>query len=305
MPTYIARFVLDLKVPIPTNEGLLSDLKILGDGNPISETQISVEPSGGFIRELRVAVTYSANDVQHSVTAGKSESDGIWVFNTHGLQSAPWHAAHILAPMLYQLTGLTLQGRVYWDLFDNLFTQVRDWTWQMPDGTVVPAYPREYPFRVMRVLSDSGEHGVTRDDWEALQRTLSGSDSGVPMWRLLLADAHRQRTVDMRDVVLRCASALDAGISPFLSPNDEFNLSVLRGEATGLPRDMRTVDAALYATLEKLWHTRSGVMHKGEAKLYIQRPSKSSPIGDIHMTDVEEFLCAVPRAIAFMQASPP
>jgi len=207
--------------------------------------------------------------------------------------------------MLYQITGLTLQGRIYWDLFDNLSTQVRDWTWQMPDGRVVPAYPREYPFRVLRVLPNSGEHGVTRDDWDALRRTLSGQDHGVPIWRLLLADAHRQRTVDPRDVVLKCASALDAGVSPFLPPNVEFNLSALRGEVTGLPRDMRTTDAGLYATLEKLWHTRSGVIHTGHSKLYNQRPSNSAPIRDIGMIDVEEFLCAVPRAIAFMQAPSP
>lgn len=305
MPTYIARFVIDLKVPIPTNEGLLPDLKVLGDGNPVTETLISAQPSGGFIRELKIAATYAADDVRHLVTAGKSELDGIWVVNALGLQSAPWHAAYIIAPMLYQITGLTLHGRVYWDLFDNLSTQVREWTWQMPNGTVVPAYPREYPFRAMRVLSDSGQHGVTRDDWETLQRTLSGVEGGVPMWRLLLADAHRQRTVDIRDVVLRCASALDAGVSPFLPPNTEFNLPVLRGEVPGLSRDMRNIDPALYATLEKLWHTRSGVIHKGEAKLYDQRPSKSGPIRDLQMTDVEEFLCAVPRAIEFMQASPP
>jgi hypothetical protein len=177
----------------------------------------------------------------------------------------------------------------------------------MPDGIIVPSFDSGYPIGVLRDLPDSGVRMLSLADWGTLQAAVTGGSSRAPLWRLILADGHRERGNDMRNVVVRCATALDVGIAQYLPVGQAFNLSILRGELTGakIP-DLRATDPTLYETLARLWYTRHGIVHKGEVNLYDRRPQNSvSPLRPLTIFDVDEFLCAVPRGVAFVEANPP
>ncbi len=308
MPTYVARFTVGLKFPIHTNETTLPALRVPGGQEPVAETLIRVEPSNGLLRELKVEVIYSSDHLVPATIAGSPASEGIVLCGKGGIIHPPWHTAiEILAPLLYQISGLTLQAHAYWDLIEDLPTHVRDFTWQMPDGTIVPSASLEPPIRVLRNLPDSGIRALSLTDWNTLQAAMTGSGSGAPLWRLILADGYRERVSDMRNVVVRCATALDVGIAQYLLVGERFDLRLLRGELVGARTlDLRTTDPTLYETLARLWYTRHGIVHKGEVNLYDRNPQSGvSPLRPLTMFDVDEFLCAVPRSVAFVEANPP
>ncbi len=136
----------------------------------MAETLIRVEPSNGLLRELKVEVIYSSDHLVPATIAGSPASEGIVLCGKGGIIHPPWHTAiEILAPLLYQISGLTLQAHAYWDLIEDLPTHVRDFTWQMPDGTIVPSASLEPPIRVLRNLPDSGIRALSLTDWNTLQ----------------------------------------------------------------------------------------------------------------------------------------
>lgn len=309
MPTYVARFTIGLKSPIQTNETILPDLRVLGGQEPVAEILIRAEPRNGSLHELKAEVTYSSDDLIHYTIAGAPASErGIALCGNGGFINPPWETARqIIGPLLYHISGLTLQAHAYWNLIDDLPKYVRDFTWQMPDGIIVPSFDSGYPIGVLRDLPDSGVRMLSLADWGTLQAAVTGSSSGAPLWRLILADGHRERGNDMRNVVVRCATALDVGIAQYLDVGEKFDLRLLRGELPDARTpDLRKTDLPLYTTLARLWYTRHGIVHKGEVNLYDKRPENSvSPLRPLTIFDVDEFLCAVPRGVAFVEANLP
>ena len=316
MPTYIARFTIVLKSPIQTSETSFPTLRVPGHRNFVKETLIKAEPSNGALHELRVEVTYSADDLAHGTIAGAPASErGIMLSGQEGIIQPPWDTAmSVLGPLLYHISGLTLQAGAYRDITKNLSRYVKDFTWQMPDGIIVPSFEDGYPIGVLRNLTDSGVRALSLDDWNTLQTAVTGSgSSGAPLWRLILADGHRERGNDVRKVVLWCAMALDVGISQFIQAGKfgDFNIDLFccRGEwkkkGSRTP-DLRTIDLALFNTLARLWYTRHGIVHRGQSNVYDKRPTPGVlPVDRLTIFYADQFLCAVPKGVAFVEANPP
>jgi hypothetical protein len=108
-------------------------------------------------------------------------------------------------------------------------------------------------------------------------------------------------------VVIGCATALDIATQPLLPPSKKFDMRLLTGKYKwARTPDLRASDPGLYATLAHLWYTRHGIVHRGEVNLYSKNPqSGAAPLRRLSPQDVEEFLIAVPRGVAYLEANPP
>ncbi len=139
-----------------------------------------------------------------------------------------------------------------------------------------------------------------------LQQLLNGQTvPEPPLWKTILAEAHRDRIDDLRNVIIQAATALDVGCQPLLPAGYKFDMSVLRGENVRTP-DLRRTNAALYRSLSRLWFTRHGIVHRGEWQLYDQNPaSGAKPLRPPVAKDVEDFLVAVPNGISYLETNPP
>jgi hypothetical protein len=173
----------------------------------------------------------------------------------------------------------------------------------MPDGRTVPSIPPEYPGWALLHLRNSGEGPLTLEDWRKVQERLDGSGTGAPLWRLILADAHRERSNDLRKVTVGCATALDVAAQSLLPADEKFDMRLLQGKhpSVCIP-DLRASDPVLYETLSRLWYTWLGVVHRGESNLYSQSPlSGAPPLRRLNPQDVEGFLIAVPQGVAYLE----
>jgi hypothetical protein len=307
MKTYVANFKLRLPCPIAVAEPTLPELSFSPSTGHLKLALVRVLPVKGSISEFAVEATYTDPSLSHVVMAGRTEVDGISVVGSAGRLIPPWEIGRILIrPVLYQISATTLQSHVFWDFEDNLAKWVSDFNWRIPDGRILPDMGLEYPGRAIRVLTGAGERQLLRKDWDDLQNALNGQPvSPPPLWRSILAEAHRDRTDDLRNVVIHAATALDVGCQPLLPPNRKFDMSVLRGEGVRTP-DLRLTDMPLYQTISRLWFTRHGIVHRGEWQLYDQNPaSGATALRPVIPQDVEEFLIAVPKGIAYIEVNPP
>ncbi len=166
---------------------------------------------------------------------------------------------------------------------------------------------------VLLNLKDDGSRRATPADFARLQAVLTGTDE-APLWRSLLAEAHRYRAVHLRDVVVRCATALDVGIQ-VVSSTVKVNVELFRGDGKRVDKrnktpvrtpDLRLTDQALFIQIERLWYTRHGVVHRGQVQLYEGNPQHGArPLRPLTAADVDGFLVAVPRAVEFVTNNPP
>jgi hypothetical protein len=260
MLTYIAQFTIRLQRPIATAETSFPELRVKMSNGYLREIVVRVLPADGVVRNFAVKATYSGEHLIHYTLPDKTTEDGIWVGGHGGLFVPPWEAVqYFIQPILYHLSGFTLQAHVYWDIEENLPKWVSDFHWVMPDGRTVPSLPPEYPGQVLLNLRDAGERLLTLEDWRKMQEALDGSSIGAPLWRLLLADAHRERSNDLRNVVVRCAMALDVAAQPLLPANKKFDMSLLQGTCRwARTPDLRVSDPDLCNSLLPLVYAARG-----------------------------------------------
>lgn len=307
--SYIARFKLNLLVPIMTNEGLPLELQFKPQHHYLKQLRIRACPKNSLISDLSIEAEYVHSSLGHAVIAGKPLEDGVAVFCDSGRLLPTWEIPlFFVGPILYQIAGLTLQADAYSKIDENLSTSIADFHWILPGGNCAPSIPFEYPIKVFRNLGDSGRRALTADDWKEVQLFLDRKTLGAPLWRLILAEAHRDRTDDLRNVVIHCATALDIAVQPFLPAGEKFNMELLRGECKWAKTpDLRKTDSSLYQTLARLWYSRHGIVHRGEINLYDENPVKKSvkPLRVLSSRDTEEFLVAVPRGVAYVEANRP
>jgi len=305
--TYVANFKLRLPSPIAVAESTLPELSVSPSVGNLKQVLVRVLPVKGSITEFAVEASYSDPNLCHLAIAGRTEADGISVVGGSGRLIPPWEIVRLLIrPLLYRISAVTLQAHVFSDFEDNLQKWVSDFRWTLPGGQVLPDIPLEYPGRAIKVLTGAGERQLLRKDWDDLQKALNGlTVPPPPLWRSILAEAHRDRTDDLRNVVIHAATALDVGCQPLLPACRKFDMKVLRGEGVRTP-DLRLTDPPLYQALSRLWFTRHGIVHRGEWQLYDQNPATgASPLRGVLPQDVEEFLIAVPKGIAYLENNPP
>jgi hypothetical protein len=155
MPTYIARFTLQLQRPIATAETSLPELRGKASDGYLREIVVRVSPAEGIVRDLAVEATYAGENLVHFTLPDKTTEDGIQVgsLGEDGcLFVPPWEAVHyFIRPILYHLSGFTLQAHIYWDIEENLAKWVSDFHWVIPDGRTVPSIPPEYPGRALYI----------------------------------------------------------------------------------------------------------------------------------------------------------
>jgi hypothetical protein len=309
MPKYVALLSYQLKVPIQTTESAFPELRVSGAPDCFSEVLVRPIVENGRIQKLEVEAVYEGADFDHMPWAWHGPEDGIQVRSLKKGMTfflPPWEVARdVLAPMLYQLSGLTLQSHIYWELEEDVQPFVTRFMWRMPDGTIVPPIPPQYPAYMLFELRDAGARPLVHADWATLQDAFGRKNAGAPLWRLMLAEAHRSRGMDTRSVIVCCVTALDVGLQPLMPPKGKVNMCLFRGEVPGTP-DLRSIDAQLYKTLAELWFTRHGVVHRGEMYLYAENPEKGAlPVRRLERGDLDRFLVAVPRAIEFVHKNPP
>jgi hypothetical protein len=101
--------------------------------------------------------------------------------------------------------------------------------------------------------------------------------------------------------------AMDVGISQYLPDGHNFHLTLLSGKRQGAATPaLRKMDLTLYNTLARLWYTRHGIVHKGERNVYDRRPQPGvTPVERLTIFHADEFLCAVPKGVEFVEANPP
>jgi hypothetical protein len=305
--TYIAKFILRLPCPISVAETSLPDLSSSPTGGCLKGVVLHVKPTNGSITEVLVEATYSDESLCHLGAAGRAETDGISVVAGAGRLIPPWEVVRqLVRPILYRLGAVTLQANVFWDFEDNLAKWVSDFTWRLPDGRTFLDSGLGYPGKAFPVLTGAGERQLARKDWDDLQQALNGQPvPPPPLWRSILAEAHRDRMDDLRNVVIHAATALDVGCQPLLPVGHKFDMKLLRGENVRTP-DLRLADPPLYQTLSRLWFTRHGIVHRGEWQLYDQNPANgATPLRAVIPKDVDEFLIAVPKGISYLEANPP
>lgn len=310
MPSYTASFTITLRVPMETSATALPVL-VWTPPTPFPMTKASVTPviAAGKLAHLRCEVVYDGGDLEHICFAGAEPPAGIQVLSiSAGMFMPPRDVAPLIRGILYHLSGMTLQADVYQPLLHDLEASVGEFRWHMPDGSVVPPIALGYPSYGLFTLRDSGRRAMSQDDWIRVQEMLDGKNEGAPLWMSILAEAHRERRNDIRNVTLRCATAFDVGMAPFLLTlaDDVKPLRVLRGEMGVQTPDLRMSNGALYADISRLWYTRHSIIHRGKAEVFDKNPqSGAAPIGPLTKEDTERFLCAVPKAIEYVTKYPP
>lgn len=310
MPEYRATFTFKLRNPIWTSEVGTLSLVRQPDSGIISLIRILAPIADGRIRALNVEVTYSAPNLEHWAQTGDKIDSGVIVVvaGERSQYILPHHdASGLISHLLYHLSGETLQAHVYWDILENLSENVADLTWQLPDGRHAPLI--DIPMsRMLLDIRDAGDVSLSAQHWANLQDMFDGRTGGAPLWRNILAEAHRERGNDIRNVVVRCATALDVAVKPLLPTDKVFSMALLRGECSwARTPDLRTVDSGLYNVLAKLWYTRHGIVHKGQVGLYDRSPKNASvlPLRPLTGDDIIEFLQAVPKGVDFVLRNPP
>jgi hypothetical protein len=303
MAAYIARFSYRLRTPIRTSAGRVSIVTAPTKGL-LRRATLAAEPADGFIRQFEAEALYEG-DVVPMGYFGASLDQGMTlvVKGSFNMFHPPLDVAPFLAEVLYNLSGLTLQSHIFIPI-DEMGEFVNAVTWQMPSGETYPGMKDlSWPYWTVMTLRDDDSRIATTDDFATLQRVMDGN-SNVPLWRLILADAHRRRGTDLRDIVIRCATALDVGVTPLLGGKN-VNMRLFRGEVGATP-DLRTIDPNLFQHVNRLWYTRHGIVHHGKYELFDDNPQNgaASPRTLDH-SDVDGFLNAVPRAVDFVQKNPP
>jgi hypothetical protein len=300
MPDYEASFRVLLQTPIKISEPVLPELTAKGTGSVLRSIHLRPSIESGEASRFDVRVHYSDANISHATLPGKAAQDGVYVVAATGQLCAPWDAAQLISQTLYWMAARTLQAHIFWELTNSLERCVTDWRWKLPDGSTVPAAPRPYPGVVHKNLSGTGASAVSLLDWQATQDLFDGkaSLSEPPLWRWILATAHREFRRDIRKAVIDCATALDVAAQRALPKGiAKFDMDVLRKK----PLNMSGEDPALFATVSQLWYTRHGIVHRGEALLYKKNPMKAKSNIQLLPKHVEQFLVAVPKAIAFLE----
>lgn len=303
MIAYVARFSYRLRTPIRTNAGRVSIATAYTSGF-LRHATVTAKPVDGLIRQFDAEATYEG-DIQPMGRAGSTLEHGMTlvVKGSFNMVHPPLDVAPFLATVLYNLSGLTLQSHVFFPI-DEMREFVSSVTWQMPTGETYPGMEVSWPWWGVMNLRDDDSRIATAADFAMLQQVMDGNDT-VPLWRLILADAHRRRGTDLRDIVVRCATALDVGVAPLLSGKEKVDMRIFRGEVGATP-DLRTSDPNLFQQISRLWYTRHGIVHHGRHKLFDDNPQRgASPLRNLELSDVDGFLTAVPRAIEFVQRNPP
>ncbi|MCX4244395.1 hypothetical protein [Paraliomyxa miuraensis] len=159
------------------------------------------------------------------------------------------------------------------------------------------------------MLTHLGEdRPLLTSDWEMIAASFERGHSAVELWRLILADAHRERALDIRNVTIKCATALDVGVQPMVhsfDPGRKMDMTVFKSGLGRMP-SLEVADSALYKSVARLWYSRHGIVHRGQSMLYERNPQGGHPpLRPLNGDDVTEFLKAVPRAIAFVKANAP
>ncbi len=318
MTDYIARFIITLKQAISTSEDSLQELKInptLGYINSIKITPFIDQSK--LLSKLYIEAIYSSDDIYHLCNGwgdNLNPQDGIYVIQpVNGCLMylvPPWDITEILImPLLNYISALTLQAHVYWDMRENLQKYISDFTWILPDGTEAPPVPNQYP-RLISVRSpELLGRPINASDWQLIQDKYNGNNQELPLWRVILAYAHREQENSIRNTVVQCATALDVGIQSQLPNTINFDMRVLNGyfKNKGIRTpDLRITDQALFNTLSQLWYTRHSIIHKGEAMIYDRNPqSGGQPIRPLQAQDTTEYLKAVPKGIEYVENNPP
>jgi len=312
MPAYTALFTLTLPSPIETSATALPALHWANGGQgPLRSASLVPIVQGGRCTQLECSLHYDGPDVEHICRAGAEPSRGIQVgrpSKSGFFFLPPMDVAPLVRMILYHLSGLTMQAHVYHLLEDGLEKHVRDYRWRMPDGAVVPPIEPMYPFWALPELRDAGRRPLTPADWTSMQAMLDGKSDGAPLWMLVLAEAHRERGQDIRNVTLRCATALEVGLRPLVAgfPHHVGPLDVLRGEKGVRTPDLRSIDPILFDDAAKLWNTRHSIIHRGKAEVFHSPPDRGgAPLGPLTAEIVERFLRAVPMVMDFVQRNPP
>lgn len=308
MPAYIAKFSLKLKTPIVTNASEFSDLQINLCSGYLQKIELKPILEGVSIAKFEIKANYNGDDLHHATIAGLSAEKGVIITGKDGYFLPPFEVSRqLISPMLYSLSAITLQEKIFYDIAEDLFNSVSDFVWELPDGTIAPQLSKiSYPSKAFPQIQNGGMRNLTSDDWVAIGKQFNGDISYAPeLWKFILADAHRERENDVRNVIIRCATALDVAIQPLLPINEKFDMRLFRGEVGNTP-DLRISDQNLYATLARLWFTRHGIVHKGAWDIYEDNPQKgATPIRKIEYNDVIGFLQAVPKGIEFVVRNPP
>jgi hypothetical protein len=310
---YVASFTCRLRTGITTTASGPITLRSPPLSPLLREVELLAEPKGGtppsVISALAVRCHYEGQfELGHP--AGGTIADGMSLatkarrFETI---NPAYDAAPVIAWFLYQVSGLTLQSHCHMSL-DELASHVGDVTWLLPTGATVPGMPSRWPVHAVMGLRDTGERDANPDDFARLQAALITDQRCAPLWRLLLAEAHRERLMDWRNVVLRCATALDVALQPLVSAysaGEKVDMRLFRGEHGRTP-DLRLVDAPLFEQIKRLWYTRHGVVHAGVLMLYDENPMGGAPpLRRFAADDANGFLIAVPKAVSFVEANPP
>lgn len=307
MVSYTAHFKISLTNPIETLE---ESLPLLEHKSTFYKTEMFVRikapVKNNLVSEFQVSVTYTDDNLQH-VTAGGDPSKGIFPFvpdvpsNGHFVFADYFIGMHLIEPLIYHLSGITLQTNIFWDVFKNLKEHVLDFTWELPDGKKVSRIPMRSPFLAYKIIRETGRNPLSVKDWEVLQGFINGTNEGSPLWRIILAEAHRERYKDIRNVVLKCATALELGIQPHLPKGRKFNMELFHREKAIIP-DLKDHDSDLYNSLSRIWYSRHGIIHKGGAYLYENNPinPETKPLRCLNDDDGIEFLQAVPKGIEYV-----
>jgi hypothetical protein len=299
-----------LKVPIETTQSSLRPIRIRLVGEFLKEAELRPEIERDRITRLHCSLVYEDQRLTHMCWAGKAEEDGVDVHpeGEGRLMSPEWDASKIVDSILYSISGMTLQAHIHWRVEHTMREHIESVRWILPDGRSVPRIEQEGPWFVSPEIRGAGKRPLSDTDWSRLQDLVDGVGQRIPLWSLILAEAHRARETDMRSVVVYCATALDVGVQPLLPPGDKVDMRVFRGESPANSRtpDLRQHDGTLYDTVSRLWYTRHGIVHRGETQLYDRNPARGAPpLRPLRADDVFDFLRAVPRAMCFLEANPP
>ncbi|NJL82183.1 MAG: hypothetical protein HC890_03005 [Chloroflexaceae bacterium] len=227
---------------------------------------------------------------------------------------------HLALPLLYFTSEITLQPDIYWDALANPSNYIDQFSWEIDGQQVNKRLIDKYPIRLgVPVKNIVGQKLLSRQDWINLQNYFNGQQGYKPeLWRVILAEAYREawKSTDMRNVVLKCATALEVGIQPLLPRGYKFSMDVFRGRPyNGSTIRTPSLEASpieenkkLYKSVKELWFTRHGIIHRGDSRIYDKNPIQPdvSPTNEIITNDrLIEFLSAVPRAIDFIVNNPP
>lgn len=324
MKEYVARFTLTLKQPIKTLETSLESICIDIPLGWIKRVELTpVIDDSNWILKINVVATCSDINIYHrcqGIGESQNQKNGIDVFIENGYLLPPWDIAqNIIMPMLYHISGLTLQAFIYCDMLDEDFKNcVSEFIWTLPDGSEAPqhdylSYPHTF-FPVVPLLQALPQP-LTASQWTESREILMGNTT-VPLWRIILARAIREQKNDVRNVIIQCATALDVGIEPLLNGKvDKFDLRVLNGDFKSQNKintpDLREFDAPLYETISKLWYTRHAIVHKADVRIYDINPMNKNIDEELNIrnidfhNDIPEFIVAVPKVIKFIEDNPP